>query len=280
VSYDWTCLEADYAGLQRPQRITLLTVHGTAVSMWDGPPADTARALGDEQFYWQPIDYPAATFPMLPSRRAGEAELARQVRLHPGKIALAGYSQGALIVDAVWLRIWDPNGDLHDRLKDVVGVCTWGDPMRCPGIARGNEFSGQPLPQLLDGQVTGGIAGPDCLTPEQTPTYFLSWALDGDLYAAAPTGADPHNGNEADVGKVEKLIYDVVQEVTFPDIMAVAEEIIKVIFMPFVYLIPLIQAVINAGLFFAAGMAAPHYHYSTDGAVKFLQQTATTALAA
>ena len=278
MSYAWSCLEADYAGVQRKDRITLLTVHGTAVSMWDGPPADTARALSDEQFYWQPIDYPAATFPMLPSRQAGEEELARQIRLHPGRIALAGYSQGALIVDAIWLRSWDPAGDLHHRLKDVMAICTWGDPMRCPGIARGNEFSGQPMPTELDGQITGGIAGPGCLTEEQTPEFFLSWALDGDLYAACPTGGDPHNGHEAEVGHVETMIYDLVQEITFPDVMAIAEEILKVIFCPFVYLVPLIQAVINAGLFFFQGMGAPHYHYDPAGAVRFLQQTAAKVL--
>ena len=215
---------------------------------------------------------------MLPSRQAGEEELARQIRLHPGRIALAGYSQGALIVDAIWLRIWDPAGDLHHRLKDVMAICTWGDPMRCPGIARGNEFSGQPMPTELDGQITGGIAGPGCLTEEQTPEFFLSWALDGDLYAACPTGGDPHNGHEAEVGHVETMIYDLVQEITFPDVMAIAEEILKVIFCPFVYLVPLIQAVINAGLFFFQGMGAPHYHYDPAGAVRFLQQTAAKVL--
>lgn len=242
--------------------------------MWDGPPADTARALSNEQFRWQPIGYPAATFPMLPSRREGEEELVRQINLHHGKIALAGYSQGALVTGVVWRdRILNPQGDLHHRLKDVVAIIHWGDPMRCPGIANGNKFAGQPMPAELDGQVTGGIAGPECLKPQETPDFLLSFANDGDLYACAPVGLDPW-GNEAEVGKVEKLVYDAVQEFDMNDVVAIAEEILKVIFVPMVYLIPLIQAITNGVLFFGAGMDAPHYHYPIDGAVAFLRQVA------
>ena len=266
MSYDWACIEADYAGTPKPERINLLTVNGTAVSMWDGPPADTARAVGDDVFKWQPIGYPSATFPMLPSRQAGEEELVRQIRLHPGRLALAGYSQGALITGVVWRdRILNPAGDLHNRLPDVVGIIHWGDPMRCPGIARGNDFAGQPHPAQLDGQITGGIAGPDNLTAEQTPDFLLSFANDGDLYASCPVG---------EVGKVEKLIFDIVQQATITDLLAVAEEVIKAISIPMGYLLPLIQAVTNGALFFGAGMNAPHYHYEIDGAVNFLRQVA------
>jgi len=275
VSYDWLLLERDIAGLHSPQRINLFTVNGTAVTMWDGPPADTARALGDEQWLWQPIGYPSATFPMLPSRKAGEEELVRQINLHPGKIALAGYSQGALITGTVWRdRILNPAGDLHHRLSDVVAIIHWGDPMRCPGIANGNTFAGLPMPRELDGVVTGGISGPDDLTPEQTPDFLLSFANDGDLYACSPQGLD----HQSPAGKVEKLIYDFIQEVTFIDVMAIAEEILKAIFVPLTNLIPLIQAIINAGLFFGAGMAAPHYHYPIDGAVAYLRQVADRVL--
>ena len=282
MSYDWLCLQNDIAGLHTPERINLFTVNGTAVSMWDGPPADTARALDDERWLWQPIGYSSATFPMLPSRREGEEELVKQINFHHGKIALAGYSQGALVTGTVWRdRILNPAGDLHHRLKDVVAVIHWGDPMRCPGVANGNRFAGLPMPKDLDGQVTGGIAGSDNLKPEETPDFLLSFANDGDLYAAAPCGADPwgnDGANEAEVGKVEKLIYDVIQELDFNDVLAIAEEILKVIFMPFTYLIPLIQAITNGVLFFGAGMAAPHYHYPIDGAVAYLRQAAGRVL--
>jgi hypothetical protein len=142
--------------------------------------------------------------------------------------------------------------------------------MRSPGIANGNKFAGLPMPKDLDGVITGGISGPEDLTPEQTPDFLLSFANDGDLYASSPQGIN----HESPAGKVEKLIYDFIQEVTFIDVMAIAEEILKVIFMPMTSLIPLIQAIINAGLFFGAGMNAPHYHYPIDGAVAYLRQVA------
>ena len=279
MSYAWTCLQNDYAGVPQPERITLLTVNGTAVSMWDGPPADTARALGDDQFYWQPIDYPAATFPMLDSRLAGQQEMVRQINMHRGKIALAGYSQGALVTGAVWRdEILNPQGSLHHRLNDVVGIMHWGDPMRCPGIANGNKYAGMDMPKELDGQVTGGIAGPENLKPEETPDFLLSFANDLDLYAACPIGAD--RDHPAEVGHIEHLIYDVIQKVTVMDLWAVVEEVLKAIFVPTAYLIPMIQAIYNAGLFFLSGMNAPHYHYEAtiDPAVRFLKQTAAKVL--
>jgi len=278
MSYEWLCLENDYAGLSTPERINLFTVNGTAVTMWDGPPADTARALSDEQFLWQPIGYPAATYPMLDSRRAGEEELVTQINMHHGKIVLAGYSQGALVTGVVWRdRILDPQGDLHHRLKDVVAILHWGDPMRCPGVANGNKFAGKPMPKQLDGQVTGGIAGSDNLTPEQTPDFLLSFVNDGDLYADAPCGADPWN-NPSEVGHAEKLIYDVIQQATVVDLFAVFAEVVEAVFIPQVYLMPLIQAIMNGILFFAAGIDAPHYHYPIDGAVNYLRQVAAKTL--
>lgn len=279
MSYAWSCLERDYAGLARRERISLITVHGTAVSWQDGPPAELARAVGDEQFNWLPCQYPAETFNMLTSRRAGEAEVRRRIATTPGPFMLAGYSQGALVVDVAAARdVLDPAGELHHRLPDLAGVITWGDPMRTPGVARGNLIAGQPLPRELDGQITGGIAGPDCLTPQQTDALNLvSFANDGDLYCTSPTSLDPWH-HMPEVAHIEKLIYDVIQEVTVADVWAIAEEILKVIFCPFVYLIPMIQAIWNAGMFFIQGMAAPHYHYPIDGAVTFLRQRAAEVL--
>ena len=143
---------------------------------------------------------------------------------------LCGYSQGALVVAKTW-RDHILNGSLNHRLSDVSGVITFGDPMRCPGIANGNVFAGQALPKDLDGQTTGGIAGPDCLTPDETPHFYLSFANDGDLYASAPVGADPWH-NEAPAGADETLIYNIVQNATVADVEAIAEEVLQVITKP------------------------------------------------
>lgn len=42
--------------------------------------------------------------------------------------------------------------------------------------------------------VTGGIAEPADLKPDQTPAFLYSFALDGDLYASAPVGEEPVDG--------------------------------------------------------------------------------------
>jgi hypothetical protein len=280
MSYAWSCLEADYSGVSRRDRINLITVNGTAVGWQDGPPADLARAVSDEDYLWLPAAYASATFPMLPSRREGESEVRRRIATNPGRFVLAGYSQGALITDTVARDLTNPADELHHRLKDLVSVITWGDPMRCPGIARGNEIAGQPLPTELDGEVTGGIAGAECLTPEQTAQLnVVSFANDGDLYAAAPVSADPWT-HMPEVGHIENMIYQVIQEITVQDVWAVIEEVAKVIFMPFAYLVPMVQAIWNAGMFFVQGMGAPHYHYENtiDPAMRYLHQTATKVL--
>lgn len=277
MSYAWSCLQADYEGVQRRQRINLITVNGTAVGWEDGPPADLARAVSDEDYLWLPAAYPGATFPMLPSRREGEAEVRRRIATNPGPFMLAGYSQGALVTNCVARQLLNPADDLHHRLSDLRGVVTWGDPMRTPGVARGNELVGEPVPRELDGFVTGGIAGAENLTPEETAQLnVVSFAHDLDLYTSAPVGLDMTNLPE--VGHIENMVYQVIQEVTVADVWAIIEEVAKVIFMPFVYLVPMVQAIYNAGLFFLQGMNSPHFTYTIDGAVRFLQQTAAKAL--
>jgi hypothetical protein len=252
----------------------LITVNGTAVPDPFGPgfSGDIGRAfeLNPWQIVadkldglvtalppveWQPIGYPAAVSPMAPSVAAGRAEVNRQIGLRPAgtPLFLSGYSQGAIITGQVWaLDILNASGMHHDRLPDVKGIINFGDPLRCPGIAHGNEVAGFPLPKNLDGQVTGGIAGPADLTPTQTPDFLLSCALDGDLYAAAPVGASPWNA-ESKVGKVETNIYDIVQKPTFGDIIAIAKDL----GMP----IGTVEGIYNALLFFGQGTNAAHWQY-------------------
>ena len=166
---------------------------------------------------------------------------------------LCGYSQGAIVTDVVWtLDLLAAGGVIHDRLPDVAAIFNFGDPLRCPGIANGNLLAGVPLPRDLDGVVTGGIAGPADLTPEQTPELLYSFALDGDLYASAPVGADPWHA-EAAPGRVETNIYDIVQEATVIDVAEIAEDL----FVP----VATVEAIINGLTFAAAGANAPHFHY-------------------
>lgn len=205
--------------------------------------------------FWQPIGYPAAVAPMGPSVTAGRAEVNRQIGLRPKgtPIFLSGYSQFAIVTGQVWVHdILDPNGVHHDRLPDIRGIINFGDPLRCPGIAHGNEVAGLPQPKNRDGQVTGGIGGPADLTAAQTPDFLLSCALDGDLYAAAPVGSSPWNA-ESSVGKVETNIYDIIQQPSFSDIISIAKDL----GMP----IGTVEGIYNALLFFGQGTNAAHWQY-------------------
>lgn len=237
---------------------TLFTVEGTGVADPFGPgfSGDIARGLmqvADGLWGWQPIGYQAAVFPMGPSVAGGVQELAYQISRYEGKIALSGYSQGAIVVDKVWRDlILNPNGALHHRLNDVVVILNFGDPLRCPGIANGNKYAGIPLPKTADGQVTGGIAGKDDLKPEETPDFLLSFALDGDLYACCPVGQSPWT-NESSVGRVETNIYDIIQQATFLDIISIAKDLVTPI--------GTVEAIINGLTFAAAGTNAPHWQY-------------------
>lgn len=264
---------------------TVFTVNGTGVADPFGPgyPADLGRALERTVpglFYWQPIGYPAAVYPMRPSVAAGVEELVTQIDRHPGRIVLCGYSQGALVTNAVWRdEILAPGGRLHRRKDEVIAIITYGDPMRCPGIARGNVYAGKPAPKKLNGQTTGGIAGPDCLTIEQTPEFFLSFANDGDLYAAAPVGNDPWSVS-TEVGHNQTLIYEAVMEFNGRDFLGLAKEISEVVTLPKRNVLPLIQAIWNGLAFLGRGSRAPHWTYDIAPAVRYLVEVGTKIRAA
>jgi hypothetical protein len=273
----WPEIRAAKDGVFWRPAATLLTVNGTGVPHPFGPgyPADLGRAMEqiDEGMYdWQPIGYPAAVFPMRDSVEIGRQEVIRQIQRRPPgtKLVLCGYSQGALVVDEVWVSdLLSPAGVLHDRLADVAAIITYGDPRRCPGLARGNAYAGMPTPKRLNGHVTGGIAGPNCLTPEQTPAFFLSFANWGDLYASAPVGDTPWT-KETQVGHNQTIIYEAVLDFTGEDLLALAQEVNEIVTMPLVNVIPLVQAIWNGLTFAVQGMKAPHWNYTIVPAVRYL----------
>lgn len=257
----------------------LVSVNGTAVPDPFGPgfSADLGRILSDpwkavlaqfwgqyflNKFYWQPIGYPALTYPMGPSAQAAVEEMVNQVHRNEFNgtcpvgwpLFASGYSQGA-IATGHWLRheVLSPTGRNHNRLDDVIkrgGIINFGDPLRSPGIALGNQIAGLPLPSTLQGQVTGGIAGPDDLTPEETGDYVLSCANDGDLYASCPTGPDPKH--EAAVGKVETGIFNIIQQATFLNVISIAEDLLTPV--------ATVEAIAN-GMSFVVAQMGPHGDY-------------------
>lgn len=252
--------------------LSLFTVGGTAEAGPTDPnqfPVQVARGLAPSDWQlvadkldglatiapvrWVPINYPAAVYPMGPSVQSGRENLVAAIQATPGPFVLCGYSQGAIVTGVVWSQdLLAGTGVLHDRVSDVAAIFNFGDPLRCPGIANGNLLAGIPLPADLDGVVTGGIAGPADLKPDQTPAFLYSFALDGDLYACAPVGPDPWTA-EAPAGFVETSIYNIVQQATVIDVAAIAEDLACPV--------GLVEAIINGLTFATAGANAPHYKY-------------------
>lgn len=169
-------------------RPVLFTVCGTSVPWWVGPDADTARAVEDK-YLWQPIGYPAQAMPMGPSIQAGKDELAVQMNRHRQRIekygyALAGYSQGAIVVCETWeFEILPNDGRMSWARPFLRKGVTWGNPMRPRGDVT-PDAGGPPSPPA-----NGGIT-PTLMT--STP-LFKHFAHAGDLYTDVEPGQSLEN---------------------------------------------------------------------------------------
>jgi hypothetical protein len=247
---------------------TIYTAQGTGVAPWQNDPGCLAANVATDgevapYYEWAPIDYPALTFPMGPGIQQGIEDAVKQISGKYGTFALVGYSQGAIITCKLWRdEIMNPNGRLHDRLGDIFAHVTFGNPMRCPGIANGNGLIPRDPPAPLEGYVTGGIAGPDDLTPWQVPTWQMDFANDGDVWAACPVGADPW-ANESPVGEAETSIYNIFME-KFVGQDTITAEIGELLTNPIPNTIAVVEGLVNVIGFFANGQA-PHMSYGDDG---------------
>ncbi len=252
-----------------PNKHTLYNVCGTG-GTWDKDfTAEIANEVNGDHYIWQGVSYPAATFPMGPSVQQGVDELVRLICERPGTFAIMGYSQGAIVTCKVWRdEIMNPNGRLHDRLDDIFAHVTFGNPLRCPGIANGNGLAGLPPPEDELGCLTGGIAGPDDLTPWQTMPWHMDFAHNGDLYATCPTGTDPW-ANESEAGAMETAVYKMVQgEIAGRD--SILLQVGKILSDPLNELFPVITALID-GIQFAANAGTHGYEDCREAAVHFLK---------
>lgn len=252
-----------------PKVGTLLTVQGTGVDMWTGPPADLARAV-ETDWEWQPIgNYPANPFPMWPSIWQGITELRFQLRRHAdlnpaGKIALAGYSQGAIVTS--WVYKWDielPGGILHDLLPRMAAGVTWGNPMCEKGVFNGNRYAGWPVPE-------GSGINKDRL--EHTPGWWLDFAhgrnsqWGQDIYPDCPDNL---------AGDDMRLICDFVMArdmgAFFVDL---GNKGLAALQSPAVELPAMFDAVVQAGMFFVVKGTSPHLNYDIAPAVDYMRGVA------
>ena len=134
------------------------------------------------------------------------------------------------------------------------------------------------MPRDVDGVVTGGIAGPDDLTPAQTPAFWydfvntLAGPNNNNIYTDCPVGPTPAT-NEAPAGAIETRFDNIVQQATAPDVFAIVFDVLKLVGPDgFAEALAITEAIVNGGLFAAAGSTAAHYTYDIAPAITYLQQ--------
>lgn len=238
----------------------LFTVHGTGQPDPLGPglPADTARAVLDK-YTWQPIgNYPAAAFPMWPSIMQGVNELTNQISSKPGPFAMAGYSQGAVVVgQALKHALMNPAGALHYRLSDLKKVALWGNPMRERGYVTDDGY----LPPA--GPDTCGILE-DRLEGLRVASFQVAdYAHADDMYAAVRD--DDMSENERAICKI--IMGDGWNVFAGPD--SIIAQVAELIQRPIPEAIAMVEAMIDAGTFFATGTRA--HGYDIRPAIDFLR---------
>ncbi len=240
-------------------RPVLFTVCGTGVPWWVGPDADTARAVED-RYKWAPVGYGARPFPMEPSVAEGLAELVRLIELWRPEIektrkaaALIGFSQGAIIVAECWEDLIKPPGARLSWFKPYVKkMIFFGNPMREAGNAHYCPNGTLPDPR------SHGIA--DRLMV-QTPDFVRNFAHKGDLYTDC----------SGQSGENKTAIYKIIMGARMfdgPD--SLLAQFMELGTSPMVEGIAMMQAVLDAGMFFAAG-TGPHVNYSPQPAIDYLR---------
>ena len=244
-------------------RPLLFTVCGTGVPWWIGPDADTARAVEDV-YRWQPVGYPAQAVPMGPSIAAGKDELENQLHRHRDQVercgmALAGYSQGAIVISELWEEQIKPiEGRCRWAYQHLTKAVTWGNPARERG--RAWPDIGGPVSPQSNGGVTGNLM-------VDTPSWWRNYAHKGDLYTDCPPDESGEN---------RTAIWAVIRDGSLlkgPD--SLLRQVLEVTGVArdghrLAETIGVVKAMMDALVFFGK-RTAPHLNYSTAEAIAYLR---------
>lgn len=244
-------------------RPVLFTVCGTGVPWWIGPDAETAKAV-ESQYLWQPIGYSARAIPMGPSIAEGRAELVNQFNIHRARVlkygaALAGYSQGAIIVSETWEQDIKPvAGQLNWAKLSIKKAVAWGNPCREKGKVW-RDAGAPPSPPDHQG-VTDSLM-------VDTPDWFRNYAHVGDLYADSPDDQSGENRRAAwqlirdgSITKGPDSLLRQLLELT--GAVKDADQISEVT--------GVFKAMLDAMVFFGK-QTGPHVNYSTAEAIAYLR---------
>jgi hypothetical protein len=191
------------------------------------------------------------------SVQAGRSELIRLFELHRPRIekhgaALIGYSQGAIVICETWLDdIFADTGRLRWAKSSLLKAVTFGNPMREAGKVYPDPGAPPAAP------TSHGIA--DRLMVD-TPTWWKDFAHAGDMYTAV----------QGDAGEWESSIYKVIMGARLmqgPD--SILAQVLELTTAPPAEAIAVMQAILQAGMFFAKG-TSPHLNYDVRPAVDHL----------
>jgi len=260
MSFDWLQLQCEYAGVPVPPRHVIFTVQGTGQPDPEGPgyPADLARTLDDEKWFWQPVgNYMASAFPMQPSINSGDEEFARLLRLQsPTQTwGFIGYSQGAIVTSDILDRCGitkNPNvtPDLADYADSFIGGVTWGNPRREAGhtIPNGIDPSGH-------GIVTPNLVG----TPVSVWDFAVGKKMVNspgqDLYTTC--GYDGSTTSVTD----EQAVWGIVDKGTITSFGNFIDQVLKIVGNPVKGTVAAIVAILDALNFFVLEGITPHTSY-------------------
>lgn len=252
-------------------RPALLTFSGTGSDMWTGYPADAARAVED-RWYFQPVHYPAAPFPMGRSVDQGVREAVELINRLPGPVGLVGYSQGGIVASLLLEEFRRAGGALKRREDDLIAAAMFGNPHREKGAYVGLR--------------NPGGRGISHQRIEGTPEFWHEYVDPGDIYANVP---------DNDVGEDMTAIYRLVQLRSILDVIGpgntLGEQVLETLHSPLREVPAMVEAIVRALLFFGSKPAcAAHVEYHVrevlpgvthfDHAVEHLRLRAQEAIAA
>lgn len=218
------------------------------------------------------VGYPALTANMGASATIGAHNLAIRIDVFAQAflaafgflppIWIVTWSQGAWAFAIFWRTYVLPEDGLLHYMKDyILSVYNYGDVFRRSGTSRGNDYAGLPVPGKVDGDVDGGIAGPEQLTQEETDVLCIvdgryvikSFNRHGDLYGDAPMGAEPKT-KMAEAGQVEYNFFKMIEKTSF-------FVIVGGVMGSLIHVIGDVEAAANVIKFFSAQQNAPHFQY-------------------
>ena len=248
------------------RRPVIITVEGHMSNMWVGPCAAIAQQLEKEQLAWhQPIGYDSTRLPFNnKSGVDGVLSILHSDEIGPPDdrrpfddgvdVYMLGHSQGAIIVNQVWLnhlRRASGGSKLARRRDRLQRVVVFGDPYREKDADAG-WWPDPPKP---------GTQGISDVRMVDTPPWWKTANRTGDLYT---------ENEDNEVGLYKTSIYKIVSENQWWGGPAGMLARLMDLATPLDDVIPIIKAIMG-GIMFVGNMD-PHALYNLDAPTDYIRR--------